>query len=254
MISINGQKLETTYFPDGTTQVWKLSESILNKSCAWVAWKFSSETEFLQLAQLKTLLDSRNIKTSLTLTYLPYGRQDKEVSNNSTFALHTFAKLLNSLEFSDVFCNDPHSEVASKLINNFYPVYPIDEVCRVAKLVESNTLCYPDKGAVSKYTKVFDFSYIYGEKVRDQSTGNILNYKLVGDPAGKNILIVDDICDGGMTFILLTKDLLVAGAKSVTLFVTHGIFSKGVKVLLNAGIQRIFTQDGEMTYVGPKYA
>jgi len=58
-------------------------------------------------------------------------------------------------------------------------------------------------------------------------------------------MIVDDICDGGATFILLAKELYAAGAKEVNLFVTHGIFSKGLIPLYEAGIKRIFTQDGE---------
>ena len=86
---------------------------------------------------------------------------------------------------------------------------------------------------------------MYGEKVRDQLTGNIVRYKIVGEPVGKNVLIIDDICDGGMTFKLLAKDLLAAGAKSVVLFVTHGLFSKGLQTLKDSGIQRIYAQDGE---------
>ena len=48
---------------------------------------------------------------------------------------------------------------------------------------------------------------------------------------GRNCLIVDDICDGGGTFIPLAKKLKNAGAKTVTLYVTHGIFSKGLDPL-----------------------
>jgi phosphoribosylpyrophosphate synthetase len=48
----------------------------------------------------------------------------------------------------------------------------------------------------------------------------------------------------------LAKDLLAAGAKSVVLFVTHGIFSKGTRTLFESGISRVFTQDGE---VGPRH-
>jgi ribose-phosphate pyrophosphokinase len=44
---------------------------------------------------------------------------------------------------------------------------------------------------------------------------------------GKTVLIIDDICDGGKTFLELGKKLKELGAKSVLLHVTHGIFSKG---------------------------
>jgi ribose-phosphate pyrophosphokinase len=108
-------------------------------------------------------------------------------------------------------------------------------------------LCYPDKGALIKYKDMYNFPYIYGNKTRDQETGHILDYQLVGDCDGQRVLIVDDICDGGMTFQLLARDLLAAGAKEVNLFVSHGIFSKGLKPLREAGIKNIYTKEGEKT-------
>ncbi len=251
MIYLNGQPLPVTHFPDNTSQVWKLPEETLsNKEIARVKWQFATEGEFMHLAQLKDLLDSHGISAVLEITYLPYGRQDKPISNTATFGLHTFARLLNSLNFLAVFCNDPHSDFGRLAINNFRPVYPIKQVSAAVKENGIDLVCYPDKGALTKYTKVYSLPHIYGEKVRDQLTGNITSYQLVGDPSGKNVLILDDICDGGATFKLLAKDLLAAGAKSVVLFVTHGIFSKGTRTLFDSGISRVFTQDGE---VGPRH-
>jgi ribose-phosphate pyrophosphokinase len=250
MLYLNGSPLSITLFPDNTSQCWKLPEESLKYPFAIVRWEFTHEGEFLQLAQLKTLLDKHKVDTRLRMTYLPYGRQDKKVSNTSTFALHTFATLLNSLNFTEVVIHDPHSLVALDLIKNSRAIYPLDEVEKAVIKTESNMFCYPDKGAVSKYTKVYDlwnFPTIHGEKVRDQLTGNITSYQIVGDPSGKNVLIIDDICDGGMTFKLLAKELLAAGAKSVVLFVTHGIFSKGTRTLFESGIKRVFTQDGEVS-------
>jgi ribose-phosphate pyrophosphokinase len=247
MIYLNGQPLDVTLFPDNTSQVWKIP-NISDFQFGFVVWKFSHEGEFVQLAQLKTLLDSYNLETYLRITYLPYGRQDKKVSNETTFALFPFAKLLNSLNFKEVILVDPHSQVALDFIKNSRAVYPIGNLMGVIYETGADMICYPDKGALAKYVKEYgeiQLPYIFGEKVRDQLTGNITAYSLIGDCYGKNVLIVDDICDGGMTFKILAKDLLASGAKSVVLFVTHGIFSKGVRTLLESGIQRVFTQDGE---------
>ena len=46
-----------------------------------------------------------------------------------------------------------------------------------------------------------------------------------------NVLIVDDISDGGASFKFLAQKLKAEGFQKVGLFVTHGIFSKGLKVL-----------------------
>jgi ribose-phosphate pyrophosphokinase len=247
MILLNGKPLDITRFPDNTTQVWKLSDFLLKES-NWfhITWEFTQEGEFMALAQLKMLLDSYGHDCALRLKYLPYGRQDKRVANDATFALHTFAKLLNSLHFSEIIIVDPHSDIALDLIRNSRAEYPKETIFKVADLVKTDLICYPDKGARSKYTKIYTFPYIYGEKIRDQLTGNITSYQVVGDCKDQSVLIIDDICDGGMTFKILAKDLLAAGAKEVNLFVTHGIFSKGLRTLKESGINKIFTQDGEV--------
>lgn len=246
MILLNGTPLNVTIFPDKTSQIWKLSEFILKETnFAHVVWNFENEGEFMQLAQLKQLLDRYEISVVLTISYLPYGRQDKEVTNTTTFALRTFARLINTLHFQEIIIMDPHSETAIQLINNSRATYPLESLFAAMDATDTDLFCYPDKGAVRKYTRVYEYPSIHGEKVRDQLTGNILSYELIGNPEGRNVLIVDDICDGGMTFKLLAKDLLAAGAKEVNLFVTHGIFSKGIETLKESGIKRVFTQDGE---------
>lgn len=255
MLYINGQPLPITIFPDKTSQVWKLPESIFThykefRRPVQITWKFEHEGEILHLAQLKMLLQSRGVRASLDLPYLPYGRQDKDISNTTTFALRAFAHSLNALAFHDISISDPHSEIALQLIRCSYAYFPKDQIKQIILDTNITLACYPDHGALTKYTKVYQEevgdAYIHGEKVRDQLTGNITSYKLVGKPPiGENVLIIDDICDGGATFKLLAKDLLAAGAKSVVLFVTHGIFSRGLQTLKDSGIQRIFTQDGE---------
>jgi phosphoribosylpyrophosphate synthetase len=112
-------------------------------------------------------------------------------------------------------------------------------------ITESSVACYPDKGARVKYTDFYNLPSIHGNKIRNQDTGHIEQYDLFGNCEGKRILIVDDICDGGATFVLLADQLYANGAEEVNLFVTHGIFSKGLKPLRNAGIKRIFTNKGE---------
>jgi ribose-phosphate pyrophosphokinase len=246
MIYLNNTLIVPTLFPDGTSQVWKLPESLLNSVKFEVDWEFTHEGEFMHLAQLKDLLNMYMVDKKLTLKYLPYARQDKHITNTTTFSLRTFAKLLNSLEFDYVAISDPHSSEALELIDGSYAYYPTDLIHNIGFNTKTNLVVYPDKGALDKYSKVYPFNHIYGEKVRDQLTGNITSYKLIGSPAGKNVLIVDDICDGGATFKILAVDLYNAGAKEVNLFVTHGIFSKGVNSLKKAGIQRVFTVDGEI--------
>lgn len=251
MIYVNGSPLKVTLFPDNTSQVWQVPQlDIPDTNWVHIVWEFSHEGEFMHLAQLKALLDAKNFRCTLRIKYLPYARQDKPITNETTFALTPFAYMLNTLQFEEIIINDPHSDVALKMIYNSRASYPVGMIIDVMKLTESELLAYPDKGAVSKYVTLMgqtkeDPPFIFGEKVRDQITGRIASYSFSGEVFGRSILIVDDICDGGATFKLLAEQLLKAGALEVNLFVTHGIFSKGLRSLFDAGIKRIFTQDGE---------
>lgn len=246
MIYLNNEPVNVTLFPDNTSQVWKLDEKHLDRRTAIIKWEYSHEGEVMHIAQLKMLLDNTEVEwVTLEIDFLPYGRQDKSILNNNTFALHTFAKIINSLKFDRVLLLDPHSKMATAVILNALDHYPHQAVQRAYQETRSDLVCYPDKGAVEKYTQIYHYKNIHGEKVRDQATGYITHYTLIGRPIGNRVLIIDDICDGGKTFEILTKDLYEAGAEEVNLFVTHGIFSKGLRPLKNVGIKRIFTHKGE---------
>lgn len=254
MIKLNGVQIIPTIFPDGTSQIWMIDENLITNAFNTVEWDFTHEGEIIHLAQLKDLLDSfrknRHImRFELFMPFLPYARQDKPISNTTTFSLLSFAKLINAMEFDLVHSLDAHSNVANLVIKNFFslsPISMIEKICR--QQLRPDLVCYPDKGARDRYSG-FHKVNIYGEKVRDQLTGHISHYELIGECKDKNVLIIDDICDGGATFIKLAQALHKAGAKEVHLFVTHGIFSKGLRVLKDAGISRIFTRLGEASEV-----
>lgn len=248
MLYLNTDTVNVTLFPDNTSQVWKLDPNHLNQERATIRWEFSHEGEVMQLAQLKHLLDFYGVEcVYLQVDYLPYGRQDKWIDNQATFALWSFASIINSLHFTEIFIQDPHSKTALDAIKGSQAIYPHGPLRRALRATDSDMIVYPDHGAVSKYVDVYrtPLPYIYGEKVRDQATGHITSYELVGDCQGNKVMIVDDICDGGKTFEILAKDLYAAGALEINLFVTHGLFTKGLHPLYVANINRIFTAKGE---------
>ena len=104
-------------------------------------------------------------------------------------------------------------------------------------------LVAPDKGAITRTELVRDalggVPVHYCTKERDPVTQVISDTKIPEGVAGKNLLIVDDICDGGRTFIELGKKLKNAGANDIYLYVTHGIFMAGLEIL-KPSIDKIF--------------
>lgn len=252
MIKVNGEEIVPTIFPDKTSQIWKVPIIDTTPKKFNIVWDFSHEGELFHLAQLVRLIRQARVPVPINLhmPYLPYGRQDKDVSNESTFALRVFGRMIESMGFDKITTLDAHSDMLYKMMpHKFENIHPSKEISQALREVGATAIAFPDKGACDRYfgkDETIGHELVIGHKVRNQFSGYIEKYKIQGNPKDRNVLIIDDICDGGMTFILLAKDLLKAGAKSVNLYVTHGIFSKGTGVLKQAGISRIFTHKGEV--------
>jgi len=235
----------TTIFPDGTSQVWKIDKSNITEHIVeddvLIQWIFDNEAELFHVVQLTHLLEKEFDLQSHTLQvpYLPYGRQDKEVANNLSFSLKTFKNVLYNANICRIETFDAHSK--SDMV---YPMEAsVSDFHRFASK-DSDLICFPDKGAAERYAKYACKSFIWCEKVRDQLTGNITGLKLETggqDITGKNVIIIDDICDGGMTFIKVAEALKPFNPKQIDLAISHGLFSKGKQCLYDAGITEIFT-------------
>lgn len=187
-----------------------------------------------------------NSYISLELYYCPYARQDRVCNYGESFSLKVFASLINAQEYVEVIMYDPHSDVAPALINNSV-VVSVDEIIDEVGfdlIRDIDFLVSPDAGANKKVFKVgqlLEIPAIRADKIRDLKTGQITDTEVYcGDLTGKKVLIIDDIIDGGRTFVELAKKLKEKGAE-VELFATYGIFSKGRQVLLDSGISKITT-------------
>lgn len=248
MIALNGHEIVPTMFPDRTSQVWKIPTEHFSHITNTVRWEFENEAEFLHIAQLKTLIDAKYIMSEciLEIPYLPYARQDKDIANGATFALYAFARLLNALHFNTVICTDAHSSVSSELIERLTVSYHAIEIFKAQRAVKADLFCYPDAGALKKYNALLGAPYVYATKERDQATGDLSGCAVHGDVNGMCVLIVDDLCDGGGTFIALANTLNHRGALEVNLYVSHGLFTKTTQPLLEAGIKHIFTSKGQI--------
>ena len=251
MIGLNNRTITPTIFPDKTSQVWKLDPELIaeiEEGTSIIQWEFENEAEIIQVLQLATLcnrVSKHGFKAMLLVPFLPYGRQDKEVSNETTFALSVFLDVLNkSSLFARVATVDAHNTSIEGLIN----ISANNYLEGVIKLTEPDVVCFPDKGATTRGYSTNDLPSLHLDKVRNQSTGEIEGLEYDGDMdlTNKVILIVDDLADGCRTFIEASKLLHGLGAKEVHLFTTHGLYTKGTKIVFESGIKRIFNHKGEV--------
>ena len=143
---------------------------------------------------------------------------------------------------------DPHSNVATALINNVFVVQPNELIQKVIDTIGTDNLllCYPDEGAAKRYSELMGAEYIFGIKHRDWRTGKIERLELTTPEkvVGRTVLIVDDICSRGGTFTHTAKALQSAGAKEIFLYVSHceNTILQG-DVLKDGLISHVFTTD-----------
>ena len=233
---------KTFTFPDGQPH-FKLEtyEREFDTVTIEVALRSGSDLLLTVLAS-DTLRQHGYQSVLLDVRYLLGARMDRAISVMEPFTLQSVARIINSCGFSTVRILDVHSEVAIRLIRNSENVLPRRIVQQVHCTCENALPVAPDKGAVTRLEEYF-VEYVRAEKTRDLKTGKLSGFTIVDPSFIKNspVLIIDDICDGGGTFVGLAKELRKAGATKVYLFVTHGVFSKGPDCL--EGIDCIYTTD-----------
>ena len=245
-------------FPGGETQVRVNTDfrQSLNPYAPVVTFtkKVRSGDDIMEiLLTVDALRRSGCKRLKLRLPYVPYGRQDRGMVPGEALGIKVFADLLNSCNFEEVEIWDPHSDVTTALINNVRVVgqeeliietcWPNHTVLSEGRVPFKDTiLVCPDAGARKKILKVASkldkTEILFADKIRDPATGQITGTKVDWSgitKSSENMLIVDDICDGGKTFVEIAKEIKKTVRStfplSLHLYITHGFFSKGLDEL-----------------------
>eukprot|EP00756_Hemistasia_phaeocysticola_P044710 Hpha_TRINITY_DN18501_c0_g1::TRINITY_DN18501_c0_g1_i1::g.195187::m.195187 len=86
-------------------------------------------------------------------------------------------------------------------------------------------VCFPDDGAKKRYGPVFAQQGIDTMTFSKMRVGDKRYLKLTeGDPKGKHVVIVDDLCQSGGTLMGCKGELEQLGAAKVSAYVTHPVF------------------------------
>lgn len=174
---------------------------------------------------------------------------DRVKNPEDVFTLKTFANLINALNFSVVYVWDAHSNVGPALIDRCVDVSAqnyIEEAIKKLSYAKGNLcLFFPDEGAQKRYGTMFpDYPQAFGIKKRNWETMKIEGLDIIGveNIKGKRVIIIDDICSYGNTFVRAAEALHAVGAEEINLYITHceDAISKG-NVFTCGLIKRVFT-------------
>lgn len=230
--------LEVLVFPGGEPHI-KLDQyaQILPENIINISTRLNS---FNDLGKLLVLCDAiQRMQGKIGTIYIPYfpgARQDKKIFAEA-FTVKIYTDLINRLHANEIVIYDPHSEVTPALLNNAEIITQKEIWGNYIKnnIIKNQDFVFisPDTGATKKIELIADKKQIvYCTKKRDPKTGNLSHFEVgSGSLKGKKGIIIDDICDGGGTFVGLAKRLHRKGIDKLILCVTHGIFSKGFETL-----------------------
>jgi len=243
-IIVNGELIQHFIFPGGECQV-VIKSTICELTNITAIITCSDDLISLLLTVNAIRHINPNTSISLLLPYVPYARQDRVCSYGEALSIQVITSLINHMNFDSVIIYDPHSDVTPALLDRCKVITQAElfNQSDIASLTVSNNmiLLAPDAGAEKKIQSVAknlshrflmkNIEIISASKIRNVEDGKITGIQIHGEVQGKSFVIVDDICDGGQTFINLAQQLKIQGANELYLYVTHGIFSKGLSVL-----------------------
>lgn len=216
-------------------------------------------------------------KIDLEIFYL-WGRMDRRISCQEPYTLRVLCGFINSLNLHSVSVYCPHSQATTDLLSRYVPFSQNEEdcffdkgilnsvifnlkmtdvcqvkmtdVCQEAKAgirrLDNLSFVYPDVGAAKRFAKSIllkwyrNVSLVTMHKDRDERTGKISGMRIIQGQVKEHCVILDDLCDGGATFKGASEALRASGAKTVSLVIPHGIFSKGTTI---EGIDYIYTSN-----------
>lgn len=265
-ISIGTEAIDFHYwvYPAGEIGVRVQGQFGGSYALATITAKLKCANDIMALLLIVDALKRQNpylILEQLIVPYFPYARQDRVATIGDPHSLKVMVGLIENLGFRRIEVTDPHSSAIENCFQKTHMEIAKHSTSRLKDVISQIVhkdgefasvdhsdviLVIPDEGAAKRIriwaglTNSETVSFI---KQRDPQTGALSGFKMIdGNPLGKKCLIVDDICDGGGTFLGIAQQLKKHGASELYLYVTHGIFSAGYEKLCES-FTKIFTTE-----------
>lgn len=172
----------------------------------------------------------------MILPYFPYARQDKKDQARGPIGATIISKMIQVLGATGVITYDLHADQ----IQGYFDI-PVTHLegknifdSYIAKIADEDTvLCGPDAGSAKRVKRMKDQIHTYHNKSlnivmmdKSRKEANVIDEMIIiGDVAGKNVIIVDDMVDTAGTLCKAAEVLIEAGAKSVRAVISHGVLS-----------------------------
>jgi ribose-phosphate pyrophosphokinase len=192
------------------------------------------------------LKDAGAARVTALIPYLPYARKDRRTKADDPISMRYVASLFEAVGVDRVVVLDVHNLAAFE--NAFrVPTVPLDSATLFADhfAAQANdgnwAIASPDVGGVKRAHRLREvFEARFNQPIasafmdKKRSGGVVSGDALVGDVAGKRVLILDDLIGSGTTMGRAVTACRAAGAREVHLAATHAVFTPPARQLLAA--------------------
>ena len=223
-------KSEVGHFPDGESRV-QIQEDVRGRDVFIVQSTCAPVNDHLM--ELLVLIDAVKRASANRITavipYYGYARQDRKHDGRVPITAKLVANLITTAGADRVMCVDLHAEQ----IQGFFDL-PLDhllampvQMAYLRKLeIPDLTILSPDLGRTKlteKFARKLDARLAVIEK-RRIGDSEVVKGHVVGEIAGRNALIVDDMISTAGSVSVAVQTALEYGAKSVLVMATHPVF------------------------------
>mgnify|MGYP002510222688 CR=1 FL=1 len=206
----------------------------------------SPDDHFQDLKRVISAMGGKAKKITVIMPMLYEGRQHKRMSRESLDCAMALQELTN-MNVDNIITFDAHdARVQNAIPNNGFenvqPTYQMIKAClkydeSIIMGKENTMIVSPDEGAMNRcmyYSSVLGMDLGMFYKRRDYSKivdgkNPIVAHEFLGsDPAGKNIIVIDDMIASGDSMIDVSRELKKRNAARVLVFSTFGLFTEGL--------------------------
>jgi ribose-phosphate pyrophosphokinase len=202
------------------------------------------------LLTLDALKRSSARRVTAVVPYFGYARQDRKSGPRTPISAKLVANLITQAGADRMLTMDLHAGQIQGFfdipVDNLYaaPLFARDIQTRFED--RSPMIVSPDVGGVVRArniaTRIHSDLAIIDKRRPKAGVSEVMH--VIGDVKDRDCIIVDDIVDSGGTLINAAKALLANGAKSASVYVTHGVLSgEAAKRIENSPIETLTITD-----------
>ena len=214
-------------FPDG--EVHLQIDELNRKEAVKVIMRIRNAEDLFLLMQLSDILHRNEVEVKeLHIPYLMSMRCDRVFSFDRPFTLKIVGDVVKNVKARYARIYEPHSFRALDASYGGMVGIITDYFLDGGSL---GHICFPDRGALDRYGAYAPKNALLCEKVRDVATGELKEFKVVNPKVfkGGEITVLDDLCDGGGTFVGLAPKLRELNPTKLRLAVAHAVQLAGIQ-------------------------